>query len=274
MTAAPAQMTPVPVPGLPPLGMLFREAWTEYRGKLGIYIRIALMPALPALIELVMVLGVGSVGGGAVIALVGTLVLIISSILAQGALLLTAVRPSEITSFGEAYRKSIAYFWPLVWISFLSSLLVGGATVLFIIPGIIMSIWFTLSIVILFAENDRGFKALLKSREYVRGYWGAIFGRVIVLGLLVGLVSSIPAGILNGFKLHTVSILYSILISLITLPFSAIYSVKLYQQIKDRKSVTETQVMAAKKKVLQLSLAGYGLLLVIIAVILYTIAHR
>lgn len=269
-TVAPVNVTPVPVPSrpmLPPLGTLFREAWAEYRGKLGIYVPIALVPAL---IQLVMVLGAGSIGGGTILLFVGGVIaLVIFSILAQGALLLIAIHSGETMSFGEAYRKSMSYFWPMVWVSILTSLLVGGAMILFIVPAIIMSYWFVFALVLLFAENDRGFKALLKSREYVRDYWGAIFGRVLLLGLLVGLVAQIPAYILTGLQLHTVSTLYSTLIYLITVPFSAIYSVKLFQQLKSIKSVTETQVMAAKNKVLQVSLAGYGLFVIIIGIVIY-----
>ena len=104
------QTTAVPVPSrpmLPPLGMLFREAWTGYTAKAKTYVLIALIPAL---IQLV-VMASGNSTAVSITMVVGVVVLIVFSILAQGALLLVATRPTENLSFGEAYRKSMSYFW-------------------------------------------------------------------------------------------------------------------------------------------------------------------
>jgi len=49
-----------------------------------------------------------------------------------------------------------------------------GGFLFLIIPGIIFLVWFIFAQFIIFAEDDRGMNAILKSKEYVRGKWASI----------------------------------------------------------------------------------------------------
>ncbi len=95
---------------------------------------------------------------------------------------------SKKGSFIESYHKSLQIMPLFLWLSFLRGFIILGALIFFIIPGIIFSIWFIFAPYILVNENLKGMDALLKSREYVRGYWWEIFWRLIIVLILIAIV--------------------------------------------------------------------------------------
>jgi hypothetical protein len=83
----------------------------------------------------------------------------------------------------DSYNKAIALFWPLVWMGLLSLVLSLGGFIMFIVPAMLMSIWFYFTVFIFVVEKKRGLNVFVQSREYVRGYWWSIFGRTFLLCL-------------------------------------------------------------------------------------------
>jgi hypothetical protein len=93
----------------------------------------------------------------------------------------------------EASFESIATslkgrFWSVIWIMILNSVLVMLWSLLLIIPGIIMAIYYSFSLYTLIFEDQRGMQALNRSKELVRDYWWGVLGRYLLLGLLVSIV--------------------------------------------------------------------------------------
>lgn len=155
----------------------------------------------------------------------------------------------EGRSVGGAYKKSLQMFFPFIWVSGLVTLATLGGFFLFIIPGILLSIWLSLSLYVLFAENRRGTSALVASWHYVKGYWGAIFWRGLFLSLVILLISLVLAFVTSGPSILTalksgvkpeVSLL-SQLINLVfnnffILPLSIIYPYGIYRSLKEIKT--------------------------------------
>jgi hypothetical protein len=106
-----------------------------------------------------------------------------------------------------------------VWIGFLSCLAVLGGFILFIIPGIIFSIWFCMSTYVFVAEGVVGTKALSQSKQLVSGNWWGVLGRFFVAGLIMMVVSWIP-------------FVGSIANLLFITPFFVIYSYLMYEDLK------------------------------------------
>ncbi len=79
-------------------------------------------------------------------------------------------------------KKTILSYW---WISVLQGLITAGGLLLFIVPGLIVSVWFSLVSYVLVAEGKKGMTALLYSKHLVSGYWWQAFGRFVVLGAVV-----------------------------------------------------------------------------------------
>jgi hypothetical protein len=76
----------------------------------------------------------------------------------------------------------------LLWVFLLSWCVVMGGFMLFIIPGIIVSLLIYFSQYVYAAEGKRGLEALLRSRELVMGRWWALLGKLVLIGLVFMLI--------------------------------------------------------------------------------------
>lgn len=89
-------------------------------------------------------------------------------------------------SAGEALRRALPLIWPLIVISFLSSLLVGVGFVLLFVPGLILLSGLLLAPVAMVVERPpRATTAMARSWELTRGRKGQVFGTVVVAFLLL-----------------------------------------------------------------------------------------
>src|SRR3989344_3811570 len=111
---------------------------------------------------------------------------------------------------------------PYAWVVILGKLITMAGVVLFIIPGIIFSVWFSLSCYVFIFENKKGMQALKRSKELVKGYWWPIFGRILILGLVMCLVGWI---IKIGFLIN----------ALFIGPFALAYMYYVYEDLKSIK---------------------------------------
>ncbi len=87
---------------------------------------------------------------------------------------------------------------PILWVSFLTSLFVGLWTLLFIIPGIIFSLYYVFSGYSVLFDNQRGLGALRFSKSLVKGRWWPVAWRVGASGLFFGILVSIVIFILTA----------------------------------------------------------------------------
>ncbi|MFA4930648.1 MAG: hypothetical protein WC570_02145 [Patescibacteria group bacterium] len=95
-----------------------------------------------------------------------------------------------IEAFKRSWPKLSTYFWTVV----AKELTVLGGLILFIVPGVIVAIWFSFVEFIVMRREASGVAALMLSKKYVRGNWWEVFGRVAIMVLIV-------IGIAMGFSL-------------------------------------------------------------------------
>nr|AIA16177.1 hypothetical protein [uncultured bacterium]AIA16242.1 Unknown Function [uncultured bacterium] len=98
----------------------------------------------------------------------------------------------------EEGKKAWTLFWSLIWVGFLTGLVVFGASLLFILPGIYFGVALYFSQLILIDQGTRGTQALGASRALVRGRWWPTFWRLIAGGFVFGLLLAIVMGIVIG----------------------------------------------------------------------------
>jgi hypothetical protein len=195
-----------------------------------------------------------------------------------------AVRKEEKLTVGQSYKKAAEKFFSLLWVEILVFFITIGSLFLFIIPGIIFGIWFVFSMVIVINEDGKGFGAMFRSREYIRGKIGAVFGRYFLFGVLVALCVYVPITIITTVLVYTLAPAVvnisplaleqmtrpyvSSLISLLVLPVSYAFIYVLYVHVKNTYSGTMPTVGTGKKIFfLLLGLVGWiiGIILVIAA---------
>jgi len=180
---------------------------------------------------------------------------------------------SGSSSVGTAYKKGLSLFFPFIWLNFLITISVLGGFVLFIIPGIIISIWLSQSNYVLFTEGNKGMSALAKSWHYVKGRAGSVFWRFLFLGFIFLLISIVVGLIFGSSTLHTsISQIKSVgqhavtttqsasklsqtinlvLINLIFVPLGIIYGYLVFSALRSTKAeaLTEERERRIKKNI-------------------------
>lgn len=253
-----------PVPEGPKLLMgtraLLGKTWSVYKEKIWLATGILIVPvALMALVSLV-----GQSVWAPVISLIATLVMF----LAQGALILLFLNREPGLDIKTAYKNAWSKYWSLLWIAILTAFITVGGFWLFIIPGIIFTIWFMFSMVVLMAEGERGMKALVKSREYVRDLFWPVLGRYLVIAVLVMVAYAILGTIIVAILSNGVWSAFLVnLIMLFVIPAAVIYQVLLYEDLKAVKGTVEIKEQA---KTTYLLIGAAGWVFVVIVALLAT----
>lgn len=245
------------------IGDLFRQSWKTYRGRAGLLTKIISLPV--AFLMAGDLLGLFAPSGLAgLLAFIGTVI----SFFAYLALVFAL---QENIQFGEAYRRAWKKIWSYGWLTLLSGFAVLGGFVMLVIPGVIFSIWFAFATYVFVIEGEKGMSALLRSREYVRGYWWQVFGRQIVFGLaalvaimLLGLVGTVLGGEAGA------SFIVNLFILLLA-PVSVAYVYTLYQNLKSLKPEVGGQLPAGPRGFFYFS-AVLGILGLIIFMVLMVLA--
>jgi hypothetical protein len=182
---------------IPGATTLFRNGWSYMLSRLDL---IALLLVLPVVYSiLALVLGVPIYSNDVEIPLfmeISSLIVSLGSIFIWVAVIYSVVKSEEqkisiLESFSWAKHKGLG----LIWVGILSSLVVMGGFILLIIPGIILSIYLYLAQYVYIQEGQKGLSALLRSRDLVKDNWMAIFGRVLLLGLMILLAAFVIGGV-------------------------------------------------------------------------------
>lgn len=246
-----SQSSQVPPPAqtissLPGATAIFGQAWAIYKQRLGTFLGVMVIPIL-IMIALVAVLAgggflgvsllsskfaAGGIGLLIVLAIAFFLVGFISQAWGQTALLYAIKDSQEGIGVVEAYRRGwhkILSYW---WVSLLAGFITMGGFLLFVVPGIIFAVWFSLAVFILIAEDLKGMNALLKSREYVKGKWGGVFWRFFFIGGLSFIIALIPILIFDLLKIPFGQEISRFVIGLFLSPLIMTYDFLVYSNLK------------------------------------------
>lgn len=125
----------------------------------------------------------------------------VTGVLASGAMtrLLVASAAGRPESPGDALRHALARFPSLLWVSILVSAAIAGGTLLLFVPGFYMVGALAAAVPALMAEDRRGFAALRRSRELVRGEWWPAFCATFVVGVVL---AAVGFGVERGLELN------------------------------------------------------------------------
>lgn len=267
---------------------LIREAWDIFRPRILKWVGIELVPIAMLLLSLVVIalpvvafvfkligdLQSGNLfrgenyGLGLLLLLV--FVLIGSVIQVWGRVAIVKAAMEKEAGIIEIYKKSwnkILRFW---WVAVLSGLVMAGGLVLLIVPGIILAGWFSIVPYIVVAENVGGLEALVKAREYVRGLWWPVVGRLVVAWgalIVVTVVLERIFGILAGDNstLQLIAALAQMVVSLLVGPLAVIYGYVVYRNVREVKG--EIDVGAKIKERVVFTLLAIMPLIAIVVII-------
>jgi len=159
----------------------------------------------------------------------------------------------ERPTVGGSLSFAASRLFPVIALAFLYFLGLIPAFLLLIIPGIYLSIAWTVSFPALLSEGLSPVAALGRSFRLVKGRWWPTFGAVLLMNVLVGVISAIITGILTAALIAstaseaTAAVIYTIantLSALVTLPISAAVLTVLYFDLRVRKEGYDLQLLA------------------------------
>jgi hypothetical protein len=243
MAQTPGQ-SPVPMAAAsqmawPSAGQLLSKAWQIYKARAKTLLLIALIPALILFIAGLIVGGTASstdrvaVGGAA--SLILLVIALIVGFLEQGALVTAVSAPSD-PGLGAAYKTAGNRFGALIVAGILAAVAVTVGLVMFIVPGIVLAVWFCLAAVIVMVEGKGGVAALKASKAYVSGRWSKVAWYLLILVLVIiglAIVVAVASGIL-GFINPYLGSLLNLAFNIAVVPLGTAYSYVLYDTLRSR----------------------------------------
>lgn len=180
----------------------------------------------------------------------------LAGILAAGACYraITSAYLGEQTGWRDSLAFAARRLHSILWVSIITGVISVLGLIACLLPGVYLFVSFTVAVPVLLTEQRRGFSALGRSRELVRGFWWRTLG-IVVLGAIL---SSIVAGLLQALVLGLVStgsssagwiagtVFAGTLSKMITTPFTAAFVTVLYFDLRVRKEAFDLQLLAQR----------------------------
>lgn len=232
---------------------LFSSTWEQFKQRwlllVGIVIATVIAAAAPPMLVTLLLGGTAKASFSGMVSmfmLFGLAIIGSFVVVCWGMAAAVSAAVDTRLGFKEAFEKAKGCWIALAWVSVLYSFIVGGASLLLLIPGILTGVWFFACAYLVVEEDTRGMDALLKSKALVDGRFWPVLGRlalVWLLGMVLGMIPVIGA-----------------VFSLLMAPFSMLYSVQLYRNLKETAgTISWSATDGTKAAWLLLGLAGYVL---------------
>lgn len=171
----------------------------------------------------------------------------------------------------KAFADSKKYFWGFFGLSLLTALVTMLWFCLLIIPGLIFSVLYAFVLYAFLFEDYRGWAALKRSQELVKGYFWPVLGRFLAIGA-VSFILQLPA---SFFKKDSAGAgvygFISMIISLLIQPLFFIYLYKIYYGLKSLKGESKLAKKDPKDN-LWTAIAIILFLIIIAAIIIVLVA--
>lgn len=210
-----AKLKPMTQTELPSIGQLLTVAWLQFKQQWKVWLKIMILPAAVAAVGNILLyfkpteawlqaltttcLVVGNLG----LAFAGLAVI---------HTMFTPVAPAA------AWDKALSQWRSFLWLLLISFFFNVGGFLLLIIPGLLYSLWFSLAIFVFVKEDQRGLKALWRSRELFKGVFWRLVGRYLII-LLIMMAISIISETIFGSNIWT-----SLIINVVITPLLTVFS--------------------------------------------------
>lgn len=216
------------------VGDLIKSSWELYKKHAKNLALLALIVLAPSILSSLLMIIISDQNVIATTSILLSLVSIVTSIWGSAATIIYIKEtPKDIN---EPLKKAWGFFWSYLWLAILVGIVTIIGYILLIIPGIILTVFYTFAMYVLICENIHGWAAAKKSMDLVKNYWWANFGRLIVMFIVIYLPMMIITGIVTAIYPPATN-LATVLLSLVAMPFAVLYSFKMYQNLKEIKKI-------------------------------------
>ena len=172
----------------------------------------------------------------------------------------------EDPDWRESLRFAQSKLGSLLWLSFLMAILLLPAILACVLPGVYLYVAWAVAAPVLLLEDRRGWSAMKRSRELVKGrFWPTLAVLLLVL-ILTAVVQAVFLGIFAGLVSVTgnevaralADAIGQTLSSALTTPLSAAILAVLYFDLRVRKDGFDLELLARRMGVDVAPLAGPG----------------
>lgn len=157
------------------------------------------------------------------------------------------IKNQTIAPWKENFATTSKMILPGIFIMILTGLAILAGTLLFVIPGIILSVWYNFSVYALIADNQRGLTAMKASKVLVVGQWWSVLWRLIAPGILFAVASGTLQWLIariifwlpriSKIEFEILTMLANQAINLLTLPLMIGAGLILYENLKANPTV-------------------------------------
>jgi hypothetical protein len=162
-----------------------------------------------------------------------TLGIVIWAVL-QAAILRAAAQATigDAVDVPESYRRGFRRLGSVLLLALMVGITVAIGFLLFIIPGLMFLVFFSVSVPVLIIEGRRGTEAMRRSWNLVSGHFWHAAAVIVLAALIAGFVSGILGSI--GGSSWFLRWIFTAVAQIITTPFVALVSVLLYLDLRAR----------------------------------------
>ncbi|MFH1129123.1 MAG: hypothetical protein V1686_00075 [Patescibacteria group bacterium] len=228
---------------------ILKEAWGIYKKRFLVFVLLTIIPLILTTILIAVVGGVGLLGlaliftglavwkiiSFALIAILLFFLFTATHVWGQASLIYAINENESGLKFIEAIKKGWHKIFPYWIVSALIGVIVMCGSMLFLVPGILFMVWFSLAFFVLTVEDTKGMSALYKSREYVRNHWWAVLWRLIFMCLISVVISQIFSWIFKLINVGWIEMIGTLLVSCVLLPLMLVYNFLTYKKLKELK---------------------------------------
>jgi hypothetical protein len=144
---------------------------------------------------------------------------------------------TEKTASKDSFVIGLRLLFPSLFILFLYLFITSIGLILLIIPGIYLTVIYSMSLPVLILEGERGFRALSRSKELTQGFFWSLLLRYFILACL---------SIVWGFVIYLVPPLFNLIILPAFLVFLLAYQFNLYKALAEPTALTEIRTETKK----------------------------
>ena len=129
-------------------------------------------------------------------------------------------------SWGEALNFAVTRWLPALWTGFVAFWIVMGFFLLFLVPGIVWSIYYYFFVFAVALRGVSGMKALAYSKSLVKGKWWRTFGYALAIGFIMSLAQTGAEVILSPLPETSVfETVRNIVDNLVSAPFTCMLAI-------------------------------------------------
>ncbi|MDP9389748.1 MAG: glycerophosphoryl diester phosphodiesterase membrane domain-containing protein [Actinomycetota bacterium] len=149
---------------------------------------------------------------------------------------------------------ALARLGSLVWLTIVFAFLLVLGFLACVVPGIFLYVAWSVAVPALLLEDQRGWQALKRSKQLVKGRWWPVLGAIVVSGILAGIVQAVFSGLLiaiagagdNAVVDATATAIANTAASVLTTPFSAAVIMVVYFDLRVRKEGFDLELLARR----------------------------